>query len=131
VVALGAVSFSGLQAQEAATRTSALDGAYTVEQAERGQETFQRRCNECHETGEFTARSFLLAWNGQAVYYLFKDITTLMPEDNPGSLRSRDVVDVLAYMMKLNGLPAGEEELPDDQEALRGIVWAIPSGGGS
>jgi hypothetical protein len=34
-----------------------------------------------------------------------------MPQDNPGSLKRKEYVDVVAYLFRLNGLPAGDAEM--------------------
>ncbi len=36
---------------------------------------------------------------------------TNMPEDNPGSLRYAQYPDVMAYILKLNGIPSGSRTL--------------------
>jgi hypothetical protein len=44
-----------------------------------------------------------------------------MPKNNPGSLTPEEYADVTAYILQLNGLPTGDEELPGDQAAARRI----------
>ena len=48
-------------------------------------------------------------------------ISTTMPEGNPGSLSSREYVDILAFLLRLNDYPAGEEELPPDSSLLENV----------
>ena len=106
-----------------AAHRSTLDGVFSATQAERGGATFQERCTACHAPGYFTATAFRQSWSGRAVYYLFSTIRNTMPEDSPGSLRPREVADLIAYILRLNAYPEGPEPLPDDGDALRGIIW--------
>ncbi|HUG39543.1 MAG TPA: cytochrome c, partial [Longimicrobiales bacterium] len=89
---------------DAAVR-STLDGVFSAAQAARGEAAFQERCTACHAPGYFTASAFRRSWSGRAVYYLFNTIRTTMPEDSPGSLRPREVADLLAYILRLNTYP--------------------------
>jgi hypothetical protein len=45
-----------------------------------------------------------------------------MPQNNPGSPKRREYLDLLAYILSLNDMPAGGEELPATPEALKKIV---------
>ena len=116
-------------AQEPDTLSN-LDGVFSTEQAEEGRETFEESCTACHAAGFFTASTFQRSWSDRALYWLSKQIRTTMPEDNPGSLDRREVADILAYILSLNGYPAGELPLPHEDDALRLIVLeAMPDGG--
>jgi hypothetical protein len=48
-------------------------------------------------------------------------VRTLMPDDDPGGLERRAYADVMAYLLRMNGYPAGAAELPADDAALRRI----------
>ena len=128
VVPAAACAAQTAGAGEAAPR-STLDGVFDAAQADRGEATFQERCTACHAPGYFTTTAFRRSWSGRAVYYLFSTIRTTMPEDSPGSLRPREVADLLAYILRLNTYPEGPEPLPDEADALRGIIWEdLPTG---
>jgi hypothetical protein len=62
-----------------------------------------------------------LKWAGQTVDDLYGFISTAMPDANPGSLTAEQYADVVAYLLSLNGYPAGESELPTDRDLLRGL----------
>jgi len=52
-----------------------------------------------------------------------------MPDDNPGGLSVQQYTDVVAYIFKINGMPAGTDSLSSDPEALRRIrIEAKPAG---
>jgi hypothetical protein len=47
-----------------------------------------------------------------------------MPRDEPGTLDDRTTIDVVAYLLQQNALPAGSQELPPDAEVLKRISTA-------
>jgi cytochrome c5 len=100
------------------------DGVYTAEQAGRGEEIASSVCFACHSESEWTRPLFLGAWNGRAVAGLWGLIEDTMPYDSPGGLTDQEYTDVVAYMMELNGIPAGTTELPADEAGLSQIMFA-------
>jgi cytochrome c len=91
--------------------TPRSEGAYTAEQAERGQNVYVNKCSECHDGGimgpELWGRDFLGEWDGKNVRSLFEAVKGTMPADAPGSLSERDALDVVAYILQENGQLAG------------------------
>jgi hypothetical protein len=53
-------------------------------------------------------------------------ISTTMPEGNPGVLSPMEYADILAFMLRLNDYPAGEEELPVDLYLLENVRISAP-----
>jgi len=102
-----------------------LDGIYTVAQAERGEEVYHELCAECHETEDWTESAFLGRWQDQSTFQLWYYINDRMPYENPWSLTRQQVTDVMTYILHLNGLPSGSEELgvTDDDIDKYWIVW--------
>ena len=45
-----------------------------------------------------------------------------MPESNPGSLTDEEYVDVIAYMLSVGGMPAGDDQLQPDPQSLARVV---------
>lgn len=114
---------------EAATT---LDGVFTTEQAERGEELFGEACARCHPASRFTGADFQPSWRQAPVSTLFTVVRTQMPFDNPGSLDRDEYAAVLAYIFALNDLPAGDRALPASADSLRGFTIEFGgSGGGS
>lgn len=114
-----AASLIAIPVQQA--RAQADSGSYTVEQAARGQDVFRRICAACHAPIQFTSSGFRDGWNGRTAFELFDQIRTTMPQDNPGRLRREQYADVVAYLFKLNGQPAGSSQLAADSESLRRV----------
>lgn len=100
---------------------SVLDGVFSEAQATRGEATFRRVCSACHDPGEFSGGRFRLTWVGQSAGDLFDTIATLMPEGDPGSLTPAQYAGVVAYLLQLNGYPAGEAALPTSLSALQAM----------
>ena len=121
MLALAAVLPAGAQEAETAPPASTMEGIYTEEQAEHGKEIMRDVCAECHMDDEFMG-TFIKSWAGASVGDLFEEVSTKMPEDRPGSLRPREYAQVLAYIFRLNGLPAGEVLMPSSIEDLRKII---------
>jgi mono/diheme cytochrome c family protein len=102
-------------------RPAASKGAYTAAQADRGEKVYAKICIECHEPFEFAGSLFDKEWLGKTAFDFFDLVKTTMPDDKPGTLKREDVVDVLAYILKLNQYPTGQDELPNDDEKLKVI----------
>jgi hypothetical protein len=47
-----------------------------------------------------------------------------MPADNPGSLPTSEYLDIVAYLLQANKLPAGNDELSLKPEALAATIPA-------
>ena len=98
-----------------------LDGVFTTAQVARGERTFRDVCAACHDTAEFSGGRFRITWVGLSAGDLFDTISTLMPEGDPGSLRPAQYASVVAYLLDLNGYPAGDTPLPANLSALRAL----------
>jgi hypothetical protein len=86
---------------------------------------------ECHELEEYTAAgAYLEEMDGEPVWDVFEFIWSEMPEDNPSWLKPEEYADILAYILSVYGMPAGEADLPTDKETLEDIVIEGPNLGG-
>ena len=61
-------------------------------------------------------------WEKRSVGDLLERISGTMPLDSPGSLPRAAYVDIIAYLLRENHLPAGKEELSRDQDALKSLI---------
>ena len=118
-----------LWAQDAAR--SVWDGVYTEAQAERGAQAYAQNCGKCHGMGltglaeakPLTGPEFMSNWNGLSLGALYDRSRTTMPLDKPRSLSRETYADILAYILKFDGFPAGSEELDKRSEVLAGISF--------
>ncbi|HEX9728585.1 MAG TPA: hypothetical protein VGA37_08780 [Gemmatimonadales bacterium] len=115
------VAFAPPATAQGGDTTAADSGLYSEQQARRGQTQFTRACIRCHAPDAFTG-TFIESWSGAPVSMLLDLVSSTMPEDRPGSLERRQYVDILAYILELNGLTPGQRELPVDQGQLEHIL---------
>ena len=98
--------------------TEVAMASYSDEQADRGQGVFNNACSACHAVSDFRGRTFLYGWRQRTAWDLYLQITETMPEDAPGSLPDQEYVDVVAYILDLNGHRAGDGELSATEASL-------------
>jgi mono/diheme cytochrome c family protein len=112
------------------------DHVFSAGQALRGQQAFRKNCaSACHlitmTGGErvpgLAGEAFMLRWNGQTVADLYERIQSTMPQTAPRSLTPQSYIDIVAYILSANGLPAGTTELPPDPGSLKTIKFVDPS----
>ena len=110
-------------AQTAVTKrpTTTRSGIYTSQQAKRGQDVFVGMCKSCHTPETHTGAAFTTKWNGKALSELYAYISEQMPKNEPASLSPEEYADVMTYVLKLNGMPAGAKELPPDADTMNTI----------
>ncbi len=104
-------------------------GIYSAAQAARGETAFDEVCAQCHTTSEFRGRTFRRNWGRRTVYSFFRTVRSTMPDDNPGGLDERTYLDVVSYVMRLNGHDAGPSEMSPDSPMRQ--VRMDPSGSGA
>lgn len=101
---------------------------FTAEQASRGRATFRATCADCHYSSEFRDAQFKFKWAKRTVADLYRNIVENMPEDAPGSLPGQEYVDVVTYILQLNGFPPGTRELTQDEQTMEAHTLEAPSG---
>jgi len=129
ILPIAIVGFRSRVSPSLATRT-VWDSVYTAAQASRGETAYAKTCARCHgatlgggdESPALTGGNFLGNWNGLPLSDLQKRIKTTMPSDSIGIYDQQLVTDVMAYMLKVNGFPAGQLELTKDPDGLKEIM---------
>lgn len=106
-------------ATSAATKPSTLSGVYTAEQAVRGKDVYMTTCRSCHTPASHTGAVFNKWWRGKKLSDLYGFVSTQMPKNDPGSLAAEDAADVVAYLLKMNAMPVGKDELYPDADSLK------------
>ena len=124
---VASVPLGAQSSDSVATQWSSSHPAYADEQAARGEKVFQMYCASCHTTDFHTGEGFRFGWFGRTVYDLFKVLKTTMPEDNVGALSDDEYTRVIAYILKLNGFPAGSDSLRADSLEMRRIRIGAPT----
>jgi mono/diheme cytochrome c family protein len=104
-----------------------VEGLFTEAQAVRGRATFRSVCADCHYSSEFRDSQFQFKWGRRTVAELYRNIVENMPDDAPGSLERQQYVDVVSYILQLNGFPAGPSELTAEGPGMSGVTLMAPS----
>jgi mono/diheme cytochrome c family protein len=128
----------------AAVSTRRAQPLYTLEQAERGRVAFDKQCAYCHSVdpklstpkdlleplpstfgGHFIERVV----NDKVVYptalALFSKLES-MPGSDTRLVSDQQRVDIVAYLLQANGLPAGDREIPLDHDVMRLMMLNEP-----
>ena len=122
--------------EETGPMATVWDGVFTEAQATVGQAVYAGACGICHgrrlngapedpdmrSTPPLARARFLRVWEGRSLATLFEYTRATMPEDNPSSLTEQEYVDVIAYMLTVGGMPAGDDELQPDPRSLARVV---------
>jgi len=122
--------------EEIGQTVSIRDGVFTEAQARRGQAVYPGPCGTCHgrrlngapddpdmlSTPPLARARFLRVWEGRSLATLFEYTRATMPEENPASLTDEEYIDVIAYMLSVGGMPAGDDELQPDPQRLARVV---------
>lgn len=118
---LGALSITALPRGAHAQPRSTASGVYTAEQAQKGREVFQSSCLGCHTVASHSGPAFQLKWFGRPLAELYDYLSNLMPKSAPGTLTEDEYVWVTAYILRLNGMPAGKTELNAEPAWLKSV----------
>jgi len=110
-------------------RKGIWDGVFTSAQSSRGKAALsQNGCNGCHGAELAGDRGpslkgdrFITAWENGTVNKLFSKIRDTMPPLNAEQVSPATKADIVAYLLEVNGFPAGASELPPDAAALDGV----------
>ena len=122
--------------EETGQMASVWDGVFSEAQANRGQAVYPGSCGTCHgrrlngapddpdmrSTPPLARARFLRVWEGRSLATLFEYTRATMPENNPNSLTDQEYVDVIAYMLTVGRIPAGDDELQPDPQSLARVV---------
>jgi cytochrome c len=101
------------------TGPSTLTGVYTLEQANRGKNVYFGVCKSCHSVESHTGATFAKFWKGKQLSDLYDYVATRMPKSDPGSLAPEDAADVVAYLLRMNAMPVGKDEMYPDVDSLK------------
>ena len=111
--------------------SSTWSGVYTEGQAEAGAASYTKHCSECHLAdlaGDGFAPAlkgpeFMNNWNSLSVGDLYERIRSSMPPTDPAAVPAKEKIEIVAYLLKSAGFPAGETELPAEPDALKAIKF--------
>jgi cytochrome c len=116
---------------------SAWGGIYTNTQAVRGESVYRERCASCHggslegtdEAPPLAGSDFRDDFDEMNIADLFEKIQYTMPANRRGRLSEQQSADLVSYILKLNGFPAGPSGLPASVDDLRGVRFLAENPG--
>jgi cytochrome c len=113
-------------------KKSVWSGVYTDAQADRGVAVYKAKCTFCHGDSlrgaidggpPLRGLEFTLRWNGIALSDMVDQIAQQMPFEKPNTLKRQEYVDILTFLFRANGIPAGTTELTTDPAALSSVEF--------
>jgi len=125
--------------QAAPPKNPLWEGIYTDAQASRGNIVFSTTCARCHSLDSqgnrpLSGKKFFDSYTQKTVGDLFGFVQKNMPNGNGGSLSDDTYADLVALILRSNGIPAGATELvPAAVAAIPivpkdGVVAELPAG---
>lgn len=106
------------------------NGYYTNAQAQAGKDVYYKVCAVCHGQNlqggagpALAGQQFLSVSQFQNIDagYFYRFMSTHMPLNAPGSLSKTQYLDLLAYLLQVNGYASGSHEITADNQELNGI----------
>lgn len=106
---------------------TSVDGVYTKAQADGAKAQFDKICAECHaftvaakkkpEDLPLGDEPFLKKWEGKAIDELVTVIVLTMPNDGSAVVSEGEALNLTAYILQQNGMPAGAAALTKESAA--------------
>ena len=112
-------------------KSDSSNAVYSEAQAARGRGLYVEHCAACHgmmlegqNSVPLSGATFQVRWADEkhTVDDLFYIVRTLMPYGQPATLSKQEYVDIVAYILMMNGYPAGDRALPADPAVLNEII---------
>jgi mono/diheme cytochrome c family protein len=95
-------------------------GWYTVAQAAAGAKRYRSTCAGCHGVElqggmgpALVGKQFWTAYGGKKLSTLWSTVHTEMPMMAPGSVSSKNSINIMAFLLQKNGVSAGTVPLDD------------------
>ena len=110
---------------------SVWSGVYTSTQSERGADVYLRVCAECHgddlegreRAPALAGAAFGQRWDGATLKKLFERMEEMPPDDPAARLAPTQYIDLLAFVLSANNVPAGTAPLVVDKDVLAAIKY--------
>ncbi len=125
---LATVGAVGSLPAQAAARLTTADGVFTAAQAKSGGDLYTMLCQSCHAAITHTGTPFRSKWVGRTLGELYTYIREEMPKTEPGSLSEEEYTLVLAYILRMNGMPSGRRALTASDASMSRIRIDLPLG---
>jgi hypothetical protein len=68
-------------------------------------------------------KQFWLTYGGKKVSTLWSAVHTQMPMTVPGAVSAKNSINIMAFLLQKNGLPAGTTPLDDTVDLSKVLPW--------
>jgi S-disulfanyl-L-cysteine oxidoreductase SoxD len=96
------------------------EGWYTSQQAAAGARAYKKSCASCHGAAQqggmgpaLVGKPFWQMYGGKKVSILWSSVHTQMPMMAPNSVPVTNSINIMAFLLKKNGVPSGSAPLDD------------------
>jgi mono/diheme cytochrome c family protein len=127
-----AVVWASAAGRAASIQPSVWAGVYTDAQAAEGAGIYRAHCASCH--GEtlggaeavpaLVGVTFSATWEGVSLFDLFERMRTTMPPAKSSVVPPAGYASLVAYLLKANGIPAGDKPLGAGKASLRALRYS-------
>ena len=130
-LALASLILTAISAETRAEKSEDEMTVYTEEQAVTGRDLYAEHCALCHgimlegrSSVPLSGATFQTRWADEkhSLGDLFYIVRTLMPYGQPATLSKPEYIDIIAYLLMMNGYSAGARPLPLDPAVLDSII---------
>ena len=73
-----------------------------------------------------TEGAFKVGWQGKTIAERFETIRNSMPPGRVASLDDQTYLDIVTYILRFNNIPAGNQALQPNVDALKQIIISVP-----
>jgi mono/diheme cytochrome c family protein len=123
-----AVAFLVVSASALPQSAPASAGWYTNAQAASGAKSYMKTCASCHGAKlqggmgpVLVGRQFWLTYAGKKASTLWSAVHTQMPMMAPGSVSAKNSINIMAFLLQKNGVPAGTTPLDDTADLSKAL----------
>ena len=88
---------------------SLVSGIYSEAQAESGAVLYDTHCAHCHLPSFYT--NIDSTWNDMSVLDFYYKVSGSMPADNPRALSQAQYLNLVAWVLAINGYPSGSTSM--------------------
>ncbi len=105
-------------------------GVYSKEEADRGKQTAAKLCGACHgpelrgmpRAPALTGPRFFDRWHDLRLIDLIAWIQSAMPGDHGFFVPAKETREIVGYVLRESGVPAGAEPISNDVNVLNQIL---------
>jgi mono/diheme cytochrome c family protein len=126
---LSALLLAGMLGGLASAQAADAVGPFTQTQVSAGRNAFLTHCSGCHNSyllgnsgPPLAGPSFVEDWSAKSIAQLFRFASTNMPLNAAGTLPGETYLDLIAFILAVNGARPGQAPLSRDSDVNIGSI---------